>query len=117
MKLFDSELRVMETLWKLGDLTAGQIAKILNQQIGWNRNTTYTVIKILIEKEAIERLEPNFLCHAIISKEQVQQQETTNLIDKLFDGSSEMFLSAYLSGRKLSNVEIERLKKLIDDLE
>ena len=40
MKLFDSELRVMETLWKLGDLTAGQIAKILNQQIGWNRNTT-----------------------------------------------------------------------------
>ena len=55
MKLFDSELRVMETLWKLGDLTAGQIAKILNQQIGWNRNTTYTVIKKLIEKEAIER--------------------------------------------------------------
>ena len=45
----------METLWKLGDLTAGQIAKILNQQIGWNRNTTYTVIKKLIEKEAIER--------------------------------------------------------------
>ena len=68
-------------------------------------------------KKAIERLEPNFLCRAIISKEQVQQQETTNLIDKLFDGSSEMFLSAYLSGRKLSNDEIKRLRQLIDDLE
>ena len=51
VKLFDSELKVMETLWKEGDLTAGQIAKILNQEIGWNRNTTYTVIKKCIEKE------------------------------------------------------------------
>lgn len=117
MKLFDSELKVMETLWKLGDLTAGQLAKILNRQTGWNRNTTYTVIKKLVEKEAIERREPNFLCHAVVSREQVQQQETTDLIDKLFDGSSEMFLSAYLSGRKLSNEEIKRLKKLIEDLE
>ena len=107
----------METLWKLGDLTAGQLAKILNRQTGWNRNTTYTVIKKLVEKEAIERREPNFLCHAVVSREQVQQQETTDLIDKLFDGSSEMFLSAYLSGRKLSNEEIKRLKKLIEDLE
>ena len=51
VKLFDSELKVMETLWKEGDLTAGQIAKILNQEIGWNRNTTYTVIKKCIEKD------------------------------------------------------------------
>lgn len=66
----------METLWKLGDLTAGQIAKILNQQIGWNRNTTYTVIKKLIEKEAIERLEPNFLCHAIIGSYKIIVEST-----------------------------------------
>ena len=45
IKLFDSELKVMEALWKAGDLTAGQLAKILKEQTGWNRNTTYTVIK------------------------------------------------------------------------
>lgn len=45
IKLFDSELKVMEVLWKEGDLPAGQIAKILKEEIGWNRNTTYTVIK------------------------------------------------------------------------
>lgn len=28
IKLFDSELKVMEVLWKKGDLTAGQISKI-----------------------------------------------------------------------------------------
>ena len=28
-KLFDSELKVMEALWREGDMTAGQLAKIL----------------------------------------------------------------------------------------
>lgn len=116
VKLFDSELKVMEVLWKEGDLTAGQLAKILNRQIGWNRNTTYTVIKKLIEKNAVERFEPNFTCRALISKEEVQQQETTELIGKLFDGSAELFLSAYLSGRKLSDSEIKHLKQLVEKL-
>ena len=116
VKLFDSELKVMEVLWKEGDLTAGQLAKILNEQIGWNRNTTYTVIKKLIEKNAIERNEPNFTCRAIVSKDQIRQQEAINFIDKLFNGSAELFLSAYLSGRTLSEKEIERLKQLVEKL-
>ena len=53
MKLFDSELKVMEILWKEGDLSAGQLAKVLKERIGWNRNTTYTVIKKCVEKGAI----------------------------------------------------------------
>ena len=60
IKLYDSELKVMEILWKEGELTAGQIAKILKEEIGWNRNTTYTVIKKCIEKGAVERIEPKF---------------------------------------------------------
>ena len=53
IKLYDSELKVMEILWKEGELTAGHIAKILKEEIGWNRNTTYTVIKKCIEKGAV----------------------------------------------------------------
>ncbi len=116
IKMFDSELRVMEVLWKEGDLTAGQLAKILNKQTGWNRNTTYTVIKKLIDKGAIIRLEPNFTCRPAITKEQVQQNEATELIGKLFDGSAEVFLSAYLSGKKLSANEIKRLKQIVENL-
>jgi Predicted transcriptional regulator len=116
IKLFDSELKVMEALWKEGDLTAGQLAKILNEQTGWNRNTTYTIIKKLIEKGAIVRYEPNFTCKATITKEQVQQHEATELISKLFDGSAEMFLSAFLSGKKLSDNEIKRLKQIVENL-
>ena len=115
-KLFDSELKVMEVLWMEGDLTAGQIAKILKEDIGWNRNTTYTVIKKCIEKGIIERYEPNFHCHAQITKDQVREYETEELIDKMFDGSAEKFFAAFLGGKRLSKGEIENLKQMIDQL-
>ena len=116
IKVFDSELKVMEALWQNGDLTAGQLVKILKEQTGWNPNTTYTVIGKLIDKGAIQRYGSNFSCKALITKEQVQQHESMELISKLFDGSTEIFLSAFLSGKKLSKKEIELLKKVVENL-
>ena len=65
MKLFDSEWKVMEVLWQENDRTAKEISLRLADSIGWNKNTTYTVIKKCIDKGAIERWEPNFICHAV----------------------------------------------------
>lgn len=117
MKLFDSELKIMEVLWREGDLPAGQLAKILKEETGWNRNTTYTVIKKCVDKGAVNRFEPNFICSAAITKEQVQSYETEELIGKMFDGSREKFFAAFLDEKKLSVEEIEHLKKLIMKLE
>ena len=116
IKVFDSELKVMETLWNEGDLTAAQIIKVMKEQVGWSRTTTYTVIGKLIDKGAIERYGENFSCRAIISKEQVQQHEATELLDKLFDGSAELFMSALYSGKKISPEEAQRMKQLVDKL-
>ena len=88
-KLFDSELKVMGVLWKRGDTTAKQISDILKEEVGWNMNTTYTLIKRCIKKGAIARSEPGFLCHALIRKEQVQEAETNELINKVYDGSAD----------------------------
>lgn len=117
MKLFDSERKVMEVLWREGELPAGQIVKILKEETGWNRNTTYTVIKKCVEKGAAKREEPGFICSALITRQEVQEYETEELIDKMFDGSKEKFFAAFLDGNKLSKQEIEQLKKLIDKLE
>ncbi|WP_025026446.1 BlaI/MecI/CopY family transcriptional regulator [Caldalkalibacillus mannanilyticus] len=117
IKLFDSELKIMEVLWKKGDLTAKGISNILKEQVGWNKNTTYTLIKRCIAKGAIERREPNFLCHALIPKEQVQEQETTELINKVFDGSVDLLFASLLNRKKLSAEKIERLKQIVNDLE
>lgn len=116
IKLFDSELKVMDVLWKEGDTTAKRISDILKEQVGWNMNTTYTLIKRCIGKGAIERREPNFICHALIPKEQVQEQETTELINKVFDGSADLLFASLLSRKNLSAEEIERLRQLVDRL-
>lgn len=117
IKLFDSELKVMEALWRRGPLTAGQIAKLLADSTGWNRNTTYTVIKKCIEKGAIRRSEPGFLCTAVVPRAEIQQAEADELINKMFDGSAEKLFVAMLSNKRLSQGELERLKKLVDDME
>lgn len=82
MKLFDSEWKVMEVLWQDGDTTAKELSLRLADSAGWNKNTTYTVIKKCVEKGAIERREPNFLCHACITKEAAQQEEADTLLDQ-----------------------------------
>lgn len=117
VKLFDSELKIMDVLWKNGDMTAKEIVKILGEQVGWNRNTTYTLIKRCIAKGAIERSEPHFLCHALLPKEQVQQQETTKLINKVFDGSVGLLFASLLDHKELSVEDIERLKQIVNDYE
>ena len=117
IKLFDSELKVMDVLWKEGDKTAKQISDILKGEIGWNMNTTYTVIKKCIAKGAIERREPNFMCHALIPKEDVQEAETNELINKIYDGSADKLFAALLSRKKLSAEQINKLKKIVGDLE
>lgn len=115
-KLFDSELKVMNVLWREGDCTAKYIADVLAKEVGWNVNTTYTLIKRCIKKGAIQRSEPNYQCHALVKKEEVQQAQTDELIDKIYDGSVDKLFAALLGRKKLSAEQIEKLKQIVDDL-
>lgn len=117
LKLFDSELKVMDVLWKEGDVPAKCVAELLTEELGWNKNTTYTLIKRCIKKGAIERIEPNFICHALIPKEDVQEQETNELIDKVFDGSVNKLFASLVGRKKLSEEQIDKLKQIVGDLE
>ena len=117
IKLFDSELKVMNALWRGGSRTAKEISDILKAETGWNMNTTYTLIKRCIKKGAIERSEPNFMCHALIPKEEVQEAETNELIDKIYDGSVDKLFAALLGRKKLSAEQIQKLRQIVEDLE
>ena len=113
MKLFDSELKVMEVLWEHGQKSAREIVDILSKRIGWNKNTTYTVIKKCIEKGAVEREEPGFLCKALVSRDEAAQSETEQLFDKMYGGSSELFFSSFLKNQGISEEEAARIAKMI----
>ena len=115
VKLFDSELKVMEVLWEQGTKTAKEIVDVLSERIGWNKNTTYTVIKKCIEKGVIERGEPGFLCTPMVTRDEVARSETEQLIDKMFGGSSELFFSSFLKNQGLSEADAARLARMIEE--
>ncbi len=117
VKLFDSELKVMDVLWKEGDMPAKQISDVLKETTGWNMNTTYTVIKKCIAKGAIQRREPNFLCHALIARDVVQAAETEELLHKLFDSSPDLLFASLLGHQRLSKPQIDNLRRMVSELE
>lgn len=115
MRLHEGELNVMELLWSNKVLAAKDISKIIKEYIGWEKNTTYTVIKRLIDKGAVERIEPGFICRSIISKREVQKIETEALFSKLFNSSLSSFFNEYLRHRKLTTTEIFEMRKIADE--
>lgn len=114
IRLHEGELNVMELLWSNKELAAKDISKIIKEYIGWKKNTTYTVIKRLIDKGAIERIEPGFICKAVITKQAVQKIETDVLLSKLFNSSMNTFLTEYLRYRKMSNSELFELERIVE---
>jgi len=117
IKLFDSELKVMEILWREGDTTAKRIAEILGEEISWSKTTTYTIIKRCLEKGAIERRDPNWVCHPLVTIEEAREYETSELINKMYHGAADQLVASILGGKTLSKEEIERLKQAIRDME
>lgn len=118
IKLFDSEWKVMDVLWRRGtDTPAREVARELEGLVGWNKNTTYTVLKKCVEKGAVERREPNFLCRPLVSREAVQAAETDELVGKLFDGSVDKLFAALVGRRRLSAEQLERLREIVGEWE
>lgn len=115
IRLHEGELNVMELLWSNRQLAAKDIAKIVKEYIGWEKNTTYTVIKRLIEKGAIKREDPGFICHPLITKRKVQEIETKALLDTLFDGSLSHFFTDYLKNQELSSAELLEMERIISE--
>lgn len=113
-KLFDSEARIMEIIWSQGPLSAKEISLIASDSIGWNKNTTYTVLNKLVAKGFIRREDPGFFCTALVSKKQMQKSAASSLVEKLFGGSRQALFSALLQDEPLSEEEMDELRKLID---
>lgn len=113
MRLHEGELNVMELLWSNKVLAAKDISKIIKEYIGWEKNTTYTVIKRLINKGAVRREDPGFLCSAEVTKKEIQDIETKALLNKMYNGCLSTFINDYLGNRKLSLEETMELKRIL----
>lgn len=115
IRLHEGELNVMELLWSNKELAAKDISKIIKEYIGWEKNTTYTVIKRLIDKGAVEREDPGFICRAKVSKRKIQEIETKALIDQLYNGSISNFIIDYINNQRLTGTDIENLERVVSN--
>lgn len=113
-KLFDSEAKVMEIIWEKSPISAKDVSLIAADTIGWNKNTTYTVIKKLEAKGLIRRSDPGFICTPLVSQSQVRKTEAASLIKKVFGGSRRALFSALLEDEPLSEEEANELRKMIE---
>jgi len=117
IKLHDAELKIMEILWQHGEATAKHLAEVLAATIGWKKTTTYIMLKRCVEKGAVARHDPGFVCRPLITLEEARAYETGKLISKLYNGAGMQLAASLLSGNLLTRDEIERLKQMVREME
>ncbi len=112
-KVTDGELAVLDILWEKGDMNASDMVKELKEKKDWNRNTTYTFINRLVKKGIVERSEPNFLCRALYDRQEVGLSETKGFVEKMFRGSFDGLVSAFISSDEISTEDIRKIEEII----
>jgi len=115
-KIHMSDMKILEVLWKEGNIEAKNIAKILFQKVGWSRTTTYTIINRAIKKGLISKTDPHFICHALVTEEDVKNLKTDELIEEIYKGSADLLVASIIDRKKLSKKELKELKELINGM-
>jgi len=111
LKLFDAEYRLACIVWVNEPIQSRQLAILCEQQLGWKRSTTYTVLRKLCEREIMKN--DNAIVTTLVKKEEVHQYESNAIIKRTFGGSLSGFITAFLKDKKLSHEEAEKIKNLI----
>jgi predicted transcriptional regulator len=111
-KIFESEYRFCLLLWEHEPMTAVELVKLCQHQLGWKRTTTYTVIKRLGERGVLRN--DNGTVTSLISKEDAQASEIDELVEKKFEGSLPAFVAAFTRHQKLSEQDLDQVQRMID---
>lgn len=111
-KIFESEYRFCLILWEHEPIKSKELVRLCQEQLGWKATTTYTVIKRLSERGVVKN--ENTIVTSLISKDQAQQAEIDQLVEKTFEGSLPAFLAAFTRRRQLSDREIDAMQAMID---
>ena len=111
-KIYESEYRFCLILWEHEPVTAVELARLCQEQLGWKRTTTYTVIKRLGERGVLKK--EGKTVTSLVSKEEAQESELDELLEKKFEGSLPAFVAAFTRRRELSGEELDEVQRMID---
>ena len=111
-KIHESEYRFCLILWEHEPVTAVELVRLCQAQLGWKRTTTYTVIKRLGERGVLRN--DNGTITALVSKAEAQAGEIDELVEKKFEGSLPAFIAAFTRRQDLSERELDEVQQMID---
>ena len=111
-KIFESEYRFCLIMWEHEPVTAAELVKLCQEQLGWKRTTTYTVIKRLGERGVLKN--DGGTVTSLVSKEEAQASEIDELVEKKFEGSLPAFVAAFARRQDLSEKELDEVQRMID---
>lgn len=111
-KIHEGEYRFCLIMWEQEPVTAVELAKLCQEQLGWKRTTTYTVIKRLGEKGVLQN--EGGTVTSLVSKDAVQAYEIGELVEKTFEGSLPAFVAAFTKHQNISKEELDEVQRMID---
>ena len=118
MKLTDSEWAVLEVLWSGRSFSLSEIVKALKPLKKWSKTTVYTYLTRMEAKGLVSiNHEDSRPYSAAVSRENCARQEREELLNKVYDGAAGDLIAAFLRDSSISQKEIRRLRKILDDME
>lgn len=111
-KLGAVESRFADLIWQNEPVTSGNLVKLANEMLNWQKSTTYTVLKRLCERGIFQNIGGTVT--SLLSKEEFYAVQSEQFVEETFSGSLPAFLAAFTSRKKLSEEEIAELQELID---
>lgn len=118
MKLSEAEWSVMEVLWQGESFALKSIATMLNELNGWSKNTVFTYLNRMEAKGLVNIDHSSKTPYsAAVSREKCAKNERDELLTKVYSGATSDLIAAFLKESPISKQEVERLKKLLDEME
>lgn len=114
-KIFESEYRFLNILWENEPIASPKLVRLCNEQLGWKKSTTYTVIKKLVDKGIVKS--ETTVVSALVTKSEVDKWQSEELLQRTSKGNIPLFLAAFLKDRKLSRTDLDRIRQIIDEAE
>jgi len=106
------ESKFADFIWNNEPIASGQLVKMAERELNWKSTTSYTVLKRLCDRGIFQN--QGGTVTSLISRDEFYALQSERFVEETFDGSLPAFLAAFGSRKKMSDAEIEDLKKIID---
>lgn len=114
IRMGPAETQFAEIIWANEPIASGVLAKKAEEVLHWKKTTSFTVLKRLCERGIFQNQEGTVT--SLISREEFFARHSEQYVQETFGGSLPAFIAAFGSRKKLSDSEIEEMKRLIEEM-